>query len=241
MSRENFIDVNASRYFPLFIWSDDIDLRTMARYSFSSIDQDQCATYLFIDVLRALLKDYYANLSTEFLFTAITVLVIDGIYSLRDTERTRQSLIFDLGSDDLSITKSAIRGLKHHKSWLSKKNWLEDGTLHNIDLQGADLTECNLRKADLQDALLCNAEIAKAILTEANLKNADMNLANLRETNLRKATLTRADLREADLREADLTKADLSAANLTGAIVDAKQLETANLQGATMPNGVVND
>jgi hypothetical protein len=185
---------------------------------------------LFIDhpIIRNLLKDYYANVSTDFFFTAITVLIIDLLYGLRDTEREKESLIFDMGSDDNSLAKKAVRALRVHKRWLAKKSWLEDGTLRGVDLQDANLSDCDLHNANLQGSFLQHAELEQAILRGANFKGVDFSLANLRE----------ADLRHADLREANFEGADLRRANLTGAQIDVEQLKKADsLEGAIMPNG----
>ena len=182
---------------------------------------------LFPGAIDNFLRDFYANLSTDFLFTAITILIIDSIYSWRDTEREKEKLIFDMGSADNSLAKKAVRGLRTHKKWLAKKSWLEDGTLRGADFQDADLSNCDLHKADLRDAVLARAELEEANLCDADLRGADFSVANLKG----------ADLRRANLIGADFTEAELEKADLSGAQVDDGQFDSAGSLGkAKMPN-----
>jgi len=181
--------------------------------------QKMCS--IFIEPIDNFLKDYYANLSTSFLFTAITVLVIDAVYIWRDAEREKESLIFDMGSDSNFLTKKAVRALRKHRNWMTKKSWLEDGSLCECDFQGAELSECDLHKANLRGANLRNAELVEANLCDADLRGADLTIANL----------VGADLRRADFRGADVTGAEMQDADLRGALFDEGQLDSVGSMG----------
>lgn len=170
---------------------------------------------IFIEPVDDFLNDFYANLSTDFLFTAITILIIDGIYNLRDIEREKETLILDMGSSNNSVAKKAVRSLRNHRNRLAKKSWIEDGTLRGADFKDADLSNCDLHKADLRGAAFNRAELEEANLTDADLRDADFSVANLKE----------ADLRRANLRGADFTDAEMEKTNLCDALVDDGQFD----------------
>ena len=176
--------------------------------------QTMCS--FFTEPIDNFLKDYYANLSTSFLFTAITVLVIDFIYTWRDAEREKESLIFDMGSDTNFLTKKAVRTLRKHRNWMTNKSWLEDGSLCECDFQGADLSGCDLHKANLRGVNLQGAELDGADLCDADLRGADLTLASL----------LGADLRRTDFRGADVTGAEMQGADVRGALLDDRQIDS---------------
>ena len=86
------------------------------------------------------------------------------------------------------------------------------------DLEGANLSHCNLQEIFLSGACFRSAK----------LRGADFRRAVLCGTDLRDAKLQFADLRDADLSYADLRGADISDAKLDGAI-----LHHADLNGLT--------
>ena len=71
-----------------------------------------------------------------------------------------------------------------------------------LDLSGADLSGCNLRKADLGRAKLQGANLRDADLTGANLGNADLRQADLTGARLADVSLHRTQLAGARLDEA---------------------------------------
>jgi hypothetical protein len=101
--------------------------------------------------------------------------------------------------------------------------WLEDGSLHGVNMENSDLRRAKLSKADLQGAHLAGA----------NLRAADLHGAVLQE-----ADLSGADLGQANLRDADLTAAALEGVRLDGATVTEMQLARAeSLADAILPDG----
>ena len=104
-------------------------------------------------------------------------------------------------------------------------------SLHDADLQGADLRYADLLDADLHDADLHGADLRYADLRYADLHDADLQGADLRYAGLHGADLQGADLRYANLRDADLHDADLQGANLQGANLHGANLQGANLHG----------
>ncbi len=102
-------------------------------------------------------------------------------------------------------------------------------SFENTSLNGANLTEANLRDADLTEANLLNADLTEANLGQADFTEADLAQANLTEANLKNADLTEGNLRGADLTEGNLRGADLTEGNLRGA-----DLTEGNLRGAKL-------
>jgi uncharacterized protein YjbI with pentapeptide repeats len=189
---------------------------------------DQHVAQVFPQPFSDFLKDFYANLSSDFLFTATTILVINVIYDRQNREKEKHDLIFQMGSPNNDLAREAVRGLRANKRWRSNKSWVEDGTLRDASFRGANLSRVDLTNADLQGTDLCDVDFVGAYLHNANLRAADLSLANLQE----------ADLRGADLTDADLTGADLRRADLTDARVEMNQLHVADsIEGATLPDG----
>lgn len=82
--------------------------------------------------------------------------------------------------------------------------------LHGLTLEGARLTEANIRHANLSGA----------VLTKARLGHSDLGGAKLRGTHLQYAHLAGANMAGTDLRDADLSYADLRGAHLTNAHIE---------------------
>src|SRR5437016_7404404 len=142
--------------------------------------------------------------------------------------------------------------------------FLANAKLWRANLEGAYLSESDLRGANLRDALLRSAipdraQMAHAILvsakaTGANLtasdlrfadrsygpfENAVLSFASLEQTDLSSAKLGEANLTGAILKgtillDADLKKADLRGAYLAGAVLRGVELDGANLAGADL-------
>lgn len=111
---------------------------------------------------------------------------------------------------------------------------LTGANLHRADLTGADLRYADLTDADLREADLSGADLREADLTDANLGRAVLTGAMLYKTTLAGAYLGRADLAGANLESADLRGANLGRADLTEVILGRANLEKATLQGATL-------
>ncbi len=111
---------------------------------------------------------------------------------------------------------------------------LEDKSIREVDLIGANLRGVDLIGADLRGAIL-----SRAILRGAILSRAILSRAILRGANLSWAYLRGADLRGANLNEADLSWADLSWADLSEAILNKAILNEANLRGADLSEAIL--
>lgn len=145
----------------------------------------------------------YAQLSTELIGIAVTVLVIDYLNEKREERRLRWQLIHELGSRNNDIADRAAYELR-------ERGWLMDGSLQNADLHNADLSHANLANANL-----CHANLHGATLSHAELQNA-----NLSETDLKGVNFTGANLQKADLRHSNITAEQLAQAySLEGALL----------------------
>lgn len=149
---------------------------------------------------RALLNDFYANLSTELASIAVTILIIDRMHQHHDDQREHERLVLQMGSPDNGFAIEAVR-------LLSAQGWL-----HNGGLVGAHLSHANLESADLH-----RVNLQEARLSMANLRHTLLNESNLRDANLQGANLEEAVLVGADLRGANLNDANLQGARLTDA------------------------
>ena len=172
-------------------------------------------------------RDFYANISTELISIAITVVIIDSLNKLRQDKQFKDELIRDMGGSANEFALRAVRELAHHK-------WLYDGTLKRIKLPRANLQGADLQRADLEKGNLTLANLEKAWLAGSNLAGVSLRRARLRQANLCAATLVGADLSEADLEGANLEGANLSEADLQGANLTRANLEFAYLNGAVV-------
>ncbi|MBN1123087.1 MAG: pentapeptide repeat-containing protein [Anaerolineae bacterium] len=177
-------------------------------------------------------KDFYqnlwANLGTELVSIAVTVLIIDKMNRRRDERyeeaKLKERLIRELNSQSRHVTASAV-------DMLRDLEWLFDGTLQGAYLEGANLKGANFDMGNLLEVNFCNANLQNARLTRANLQASMLYQADLQGANLSRANLTCANLQWTDLRGANLTHADLKGA----------KLEHANLEDATLSNANLNE
>lgn len=142
-----------------------------------------------------------------------------------------------------------------HQHWLKKdcEGWedmkanlnganLSEANLRWANLSRANLSGANLRWANLSRAYFGGANLSEADLSEANLSGANFSGANLSwanlsgaylsEANLSRAYLSGADLSDANLSGADLSRADLNGANFSGADLSEANLSSADLSRA---------
>jgi hypothetical protein len=82
---------------------------------------------------------------------------------------------------------------------------VQQETLRNADLRGANLVRADLKYANLSGADLCGARLRSADLSHAKLRSANLEGADLRGANLTRADLTYARLSSSDLSRAILT------------------------------------
>ena len=177
--------------------------------------------------LDQFVADYYANVSTELLSLAITVLIFDYLIERRHRRELAARLARALGSQNAEITLQAFWDLAAH-------GWLQDGSLRRAYLRGARLPGLDLSNADLREADLGRAHLQDANLQEANLQGTDFKLALMFGANLQGANLKRARLLATNLGCANLRRANLQEANLVAASLEGARLDGANLEGALM-------
>lgn len=189
---------------------------------------------------------FYANVATECVSIAVTVIIIDWLYERRDTQREKERLVREMRNRDNNLAIHAVEELRAN-GWLDggllvgKHLW--DANLEGANLVGVDMHRIYLNRANLQGANLDKADLEAARLDKANLRGAHLDWANLehadlRDTCLQAAHLIKANMRGAHLLGSDLQGADLEGANLQDAEVhDGQLVKTIRLRGTTMPDG----
>lgn len=214
---------------------------------FGHLDQ-----YGMVFNIRQLFLDMYANLGTELFSIAITVLIIDTLHERREEqrrqerERGRQEAAISLEKERLirQLGSTVNDQAKRAAEELRAQGWLEDGSLVNARLPGANLQGADLRHADLRGASLFRANLKDAGLFKVNLENAKLRAARIQNArlgsaNLRRANLGGARLDGAYMSGADLAGADLLKAKLEGVrgLSETRLGQAHRLKGATMPDG----
>lgn len=189
---------------------------------------------------------FYANISTECISIAVTVVIIDWLYERRDTLREKERLVREMRNRDNGLAIHAVEELRAN-DWLDggllvgKHLW--DANLEGANLVGVNMYRVYLNRANLQGANLDKADLEAARLDKANLRGAHLDWANLeradlRDTCLQAAHLIKANFCDADLQGADLQGADLEGASLQGAHVhDGQLVKASRMRGVTMPDG----
>lgn len=192
------------------------------------------------------MQAFYANVATECVSIAVTVIIIDWLYERRDTQREKERLVREMRNRDNGLAIHAVEELRAN-DWLGsgllvgKHLW--DANLEGANLAGVNMYRVYLNRANLQGANLDMADLEAAHLEKANLRGAHLGRArleraDLRDSCLQAAHLIKANLREAHLLGADLQGADLEGTDLQGAEVhDAQLIKASRLRGVTMPDG----
>jgi len=99
---------------------------------------------------------------------------------------------------------------------------------------GVFLANAHLLQSNLEGAFLSQADLRSADLGESNLRYSVMDQARMHGANLDRSNLTEADLRRADLRGANLSHSALEDAILEDARLDGASLYASRMDGATM-------
>ena len=117
--------------------------------------------------------------------------------------------------------------LENHLHWLKEDvdGWKE----MRANLDGADISNTDLRFANLEYASLNDVIFYKSDLRKANFCNASLQHTNLSYTDCREATLN-----DADIFNSNLTHADFGDASLVGAYLPHSNLTRADFQGANL-------
>lgn len=147
-------------------------------------------------------------------------------------QQLKERLLLEIGSLDNEVALVAVEQLR-------REEWLADGSLSGLLLQGTDL-----RNAELWGSVMHETNLGQALLTNANLEFAEMqgavlDDADLSGTNLRFANLSHASLKGACLRRAQLVYTHLEGANLGDAdLREAQHLNQAEFDAYTvLPDG----
>lgn len=179
---------------------------------------------------NVLISNFYANFSAEFISIAITILLIDHLYEVKEKKNLKSRLIRELGSEENGLTSRALKELKEN-------GWLENGTLTNADLKKANLTDLDLSGANLEGSDLSFADLSKSNLTNANLKNCNLSETKFRNSVLENCQLDNAKAHKAIFYEATLHKitacnTDFLAANMGLVLLTNAKIENSKFDGA---------
>jgi uncharacterized protein YjbI with pentapeptide repeats len=190
---------------------------------------DRLSVLLVDKNLRAIAakKDQVTDEERELLASAMDVIRARTLSILRrfenDPERKTSVIRFLIEADFISKLKLNLDG----------------ATLRGCDLRRADLRGANLRKADLSEADLNEANLSEADLNEANLSNSSLSHAILNDANIKGANLSRSILRYANLKGAELKEAKLNGANLIHCNLSHSILSRADFSDADLSNAIL--
>ena len=117
--------------------------------------------------------------------------------------------------------------LENHKHWLKRdvNGWKE----MRADLDGADISNTDLRFANLKYASLDDVNFYKSDLRWANFCNASLQHTNLSYADFREATLN-----DTNICDSNLIHADFGEASLVGAYLPHSNLTRADFRGANL-------
>jgi uncharacterized protein YjbI with pentapeptide repeats len=118
---------------------------------------------------------------------------------------------------------------------------LRHALMDHTQMKGANLDRAVLDGADMRRTDLENANLSHAWLLGTILTDADLKGASLYGARLSAATLTRADFEKADFREAYLDQAQMERADLRGAYLWSARLPGADLKGAQLGDAILID
>lgn len=120
---------------------------------------------VFVWLSPVAIPEFLTNLVPEAVGITFTVLIINRLDAVRENRLIRERLTRQMHSYYNPTALQAVEELR-------LLGYLSDGTLHGVDLRGADLRSANLYQADLRGANLKNTKLENADLYEANLEGA---------------------------------------------------------------------
>ena len=142
---------------------------------------------------------------------------------------------------DQSLIERLKQGVTIWNEWKAKQPTTPlldltgaDFSTMSVQLNGVDLSFCNLRGGNLSCLQATHGLFYSADLQGANLSRAKLNGANFTQADLSFAILAGAILLEANFGVARLTATNLSGACLVGAYFGVATLDRANLAGADL-------
>jgi uncharacterized protein YjbI with pentapeptide repeats len=123
----------------------------------------------FQNIQADTINDFLMNLVPEAVGIFFTVLIIDRLDAIREAQVIKDQLVRRLQSRYNHTALQAVEEIR-------VMGYLEDGTLQNRNLRGANWVDANMYMADLEGSDLGNAILDKADFVLANLK--DVNVIN---------------------------------------------------------------
>ncbi|NDJ55213.1 MAG: pentapeptide repeat-containing protein, partial [Chloroflexi bacterium] len=207
--------------------------------------------------LDRLFDDFYANVVSEVLSIALTVLIIDALNDRRRLaeQREEQAANMALQADLAADTRGQITTfLKDQQAELDRRerqaliNQLSSTVpgfaaealrlLKHHNWAGDDpnqlVSEALTSGGDFERAELANIDLSGQGQAGARLVRANLHQAQLERVNLRDARLEWADLADAHLNSADLIRAQLLGADLRRASLERALMTWANLAEAKL-------
>lgn len=127
--------------------------------------------YRMLYVLKwnsVIISDFYANVATEMLSIAVTVLIIDRLYQRRSKREEIRRVCRQMASPDEQFAREAVR-------LASEERWFRNGSMVSAWLYGANLQGAVLELANVQGARLGFANLEGADLGNTNLQGAMYN------------------------------------------------------------------
>jgi uncharacterized protein YjbI with pentapeptide repeats len=180
--------------------SEKLEIRLGGIYALERIGRDsQKDHWTVIEVLTAFVRE---NAKPAPALTRGQIVDREDTFDDKELEKPREDI-------------QAIMTVIGRRKWITKE-------VQRLNMQGVNLTKCDLRSANLQGV----------ILNEANLTQADLSHANLRRAHLKNAFLIKTRLYYADLRDSDLTGAKLGYAALSNANLNKARLVETSFVGA---------
>ena len=198
--------------------------------------------------LVKVVQDFYANASAELISIAITILIVDFLYDVRNGEYERQNLIRDFASGVDSLTKRAYRELREKKLLTNRK--LRGANLSHADLSGYDLKGSYLVGVDFSNATLNLTDFTGSKLSNCNFAGATGTKTKFERCELYNCTFSDTEFKDSNFKGAflDGSKGEVILFNdsdFTGATFGAVEFADANfklahLVDATFVGGVLN-
>jgi len=127
-----------------------------------------------------------------------------------------------------ALRRGEILRFLYEAKLIEKKKRIVD--LHGVELSGAAFPGLNLEKVDLSGAIMDRCDLRKAILREADLSGATLNHSKLDH-----AILQEAELSKATLNSTKLNHANLKSAILCEVKMNRCSLRRADFHGARFP------
>ena len=129
--------------------------------------------------------------------------------------------------------------LENHKHWLKRDvdGWKEmRANLDGADISNTDLRFANLKYAILNDVNFCKSDLRWANFCTTSLQHTNLSYADFREATLNDAYICDSNLIHADFGDASLVGAYLSHLNLTRADFQGANLAWADLRNCVFDN-----